>query len=190
MDPLTVASLRRHLQARVDEALVAAGVETSIPLAPPPKAEMGDLGFPCFALAKVLRKAPPLIAKDIAGGLSTDHVIAEDVVILRPSAVSATVVVAGGARAWCSRTRPARAGYVGSKLTRSTGSMYLRERGPQLHPRRGWNEWYSRTRNGFVWFARISRSSIVAAMNASPAWRRCDLGMTFIASGLSACASM
>ena len=28
----------------------------------PKKADMGDLAFPCFRLAKVLRKAPPVIA--------------------------------------------------------------------------------------------------------------------------------
>ena len=32
----------------------------------PPDPEMGDYAFPCFKLAKTLRKAPPLIAKDIA----------------------------------------------------------------------------------------------------------------------------
>lgn len=31
----------------------------------PPKAEMGDFAFPCFKLAKVFRKAPPMIAADI-----------------------------------------------------------------------------------------------------------------------------
>ena len=32
----------------------------------------GDYAFPCFRLAKVLRKAPPLIAKDIAEGIKDD----------------------------------------------------------------------------------------------------------------------
>lgn len=32
----------------------------------PPKADMGDFAFPCFQLAKTLRKAPPMIAADIA----------------------------------------------------------------------------------------------------------------------------
>ncbi len=32
----------------------------------PPKADMGDFAFPCFQLAKVLRKAPNMIAEDIA----------------------------------------------------------------------------------------------------------------------------
>lgn len=38
-------------------------------LAPPPRADMGDLAFPCFRLAKTLRKAPPAIAADIAAAL-------------------------------------------------------------------------------------------------------------------------
>ncbi|SMC34416.1 arginyl-tRNA synthetase [Oscillospiraceae bacterium] len=33
----------------------------------PPQVEMGDFAFPCFTLAKTLRKAPPMIAADIAG---------------------------------------------------------------------------------------------------------------------------
>ena len=32
----------------------------------PQDSKMGDYAFPCFKLAKVMRKAPPLIAKDIA----------------------------------------------------------------------------------------------------------------------------
>ena len=36
----------------------------------PQDSKMGDYAFPCFKLAKVLRKAPPLIAKDIAEGIS------------------------------------------------------------------------------------------------------------------------
>ena len=32
----------------------------------PPESSKGDYAFPCFRLAKVLRKAPPLIAADIA----------------------------------------------------------------------------------------------------------------------------
>lgn len=32
----------------------------------PPKADMGDYAFPCFQLAKTFRKAPNLIAADLA----------------------------------------------------------------------------------------------------------------------------
>ncbi|MDD7718522.1 MAG: arginine--tRNA ligase [Eubacteriaceae bacterium] len=36
----------------------------------PQDSKMGDYAFPCFKLAKVLRKAPPLIAKGIAAGIA------------------------------------------------------------------------------------------------------------------------
>lgn len=36
-----------------------------IHLQAPPQPEMGDLGFPCFALARSLRKAPPVIAQQV-----------------------------------------------------------------------------------------------------------------------------
>ena len=46
--------------ANLDKAMVSDILET------PPKADMGDFAFPCFQLAKTLRKAPPMIAADIA----------------------------------------------------------------------------------------------------------------------------
>lgn len=74
----TISSLRKHLQDRVDDALARAGApEARVELAPPPDPTMGDVGFPCFALAKVLRKAPPKIAVDVAALLEPDDVIAE-----------------------------------------------------------------------------------------------------------------
>lgn len=45
-------------------------------LAPPPKAEMGDLTFPCFRLKKALGKAPPLIAKELCEAVDTGGLIA------------------------------------------------------------------------------------------------------------------
>ncbi len=43
----------------------------------PPQENMGDFAFPCFILAKTLRKAPPMIAADIASDprLSEDKVL-------------------------------------------------------------------------------------------------------------------
>ena len=38
----------------------------------PPKAEMGDFAFPCFQLAKVLRKAPNMIAVDLKESINKD----------------------------------------------------------------------------------------------------------------------
>ena len=39
----------------------------------PPNDEMGDYAFPCFKLAKVLRKAPNMIAEDLKSKLETDE---------------------------------------------------------------------------------------------------------------------
>ena len=41
----------------------------------PPDEKMGDLAFPCFPLARVMRKAPPLIAKDLAEKFADDEVL-------------------------------------------------------------------------------------------------------------------
>ena len=51
--------LNQYIQ-EVDEA------EISEILEQPPKPELGDFAFPCFRLAKVLRKAPQMIASEIA----------------------------------------------------------------------------------------------------------------------------
>ncbi len=43
----------------------------------PPDERMGDLAFPCFPLAKVLRKAPPLIASELSERFPKGGVIAK-----------------------------------------------------------------------------------------------------------------
>ncbi len=58
----------------VAKAIYDAGVGLELPeimdvVEVPADDKMGDYAFPCFKLAKVLRKAPPMIAKDIAGKL-------------------------------------------------------------------------------------------------------------------------
>ena len=62
--------------------LIAAAVAAALPapaqlpaeeiagmLETPPNPELGDFAFPCFKLAKALRKAPPLIAADLAAAV-------------------------------------------------------------------------------------------------------------------------
>ncbi|WIF94280.1 arginine--tRNA ligase [Caminicella sporogenes] len=39
----------------------------------PPKSEMGDFAFPCFKLAKIFKKAPNLIAKDIVESIGENE---------------------------------------------------------------------------------------------------------------------
>lgn len=53
----------------LERETVANAVET------PPDEKLGDLAFPCFPLAKVMRKAPPIIAQELAGELSSDELI-------------------------------------------------------------------------------------------------------------------
>lgn len=53
----------------LDKASVAVVLEI------PPEQKLGDLAFPCFILAKTLRKAPPLIAKELAEQFSQDEML-------------------------------------------------------------------------------------------------------------------
>ncbi len=53
-------------------ALENAGVSGAIELTKPPKAEMGDFAFACFALAKELGKNPAEAAIELAGNLAKD----------------------------------------------------------------------------------------------------------------------
>lgn len=45
-------------------------------LTAPPNAALGDVAFPCFQLAKELRTAPALIAKNLAAKIASDPIIA------------------------------------------------------------------------------------------------------------------
>ena len=68
-------------------------------LATPPKAEMGDVAFPCFTLSKTLGKNPAEIAKEIASKITVGGLVERVAVfgpyvnfILSPSAVIGEVV--------------------------------------------------------------------------------------------------
>jgi len=58
-------AFKRQCSESIGQALKELKAETPIVLERPPEG-MGDLAFPCFPLAKVLRKSPDAIAKDIA----------------------------------------------------------------------------------------------------------------------------
>lgn len=49
--------------------LAKAGVTGEVELSAPPKPEMGDAAFPCFARAKELKKNPAAVARDLAASL-------------------------------------------------------------------------------------------------------------------------
>ena len=74
---MTIEQLRQHVVDHLTTTLKALGV-TEVPgLSPPRDPEMGELCFPCFPMAKVLRKAPALIAEQVAGEIAPDEVIAQ-----------------------------------------------------------------------------------------------------------------
>ncbi|MFH0867926.1 MAG: arginine--tRNA ligase, partial [Candidatus Woesearchaeota archaeon] len=56
-------------------------VKEDIELEVPPKPEMGDYAFPCFSLAKVYKKNPAEIAKDLAAKLKKNKFLDEVKVI-------------------------------------------------------------------------------------------------------------
>ncbi|MFH1047324.1 MAG: arginine--tRNA ligase [Patescibacteria group bacterium] len=43
----------------------------------PPQSDLGDLAYPCFSLAKVLQKAPPIIAAELAEKFSATNLVAQ-----------------------------------------------------------------------------------------------------------------
>ncbi|MBP6085720.1 hypothetical protein KA478_00645 [Patescibacteria group bacterium] len=58
------ALLAPHVQ--LDIAVVEGMIEL------PPNPELGDLAFPCFTLAKTLKKAPQVLASEIASLIAGD----------------------------------------------------------------------------------------------------------------------
>lgn len=53
----------------LEREVISGAVET------PPEEKLGDLAFPCFPLAKVMRKAPPIIAQEVAQKFDGDTVL-------------------------------------------------------------------------------------------------------------------
>ena len=66
-----IAKLISEQVADLTEEEIKGMIET------PQDQKMGDYAFPCFRLAKVLRKAPPLIAKDIADTIRDNDIFSD-----------------------------------------------------------------------------------------------------------------
>ena len=67
---------KRHIASRIKaEGLSENDIYAMIEL--PPNTEMGDFALPCFRLAKTMRKAPALIAQQIAADYQTDEIVGE-----------------------------------------------------------------------------------------------------------------
>lgn len=73
-----LAAFKAEAYDVLQAALKAVAPDADMPsLETPPDPSMGDLGMPCFGLAKVLRKAPPAIAEDVAAAAQAGGWIAE-----------------------------------------------------------------------------------------------------------------
>jgi arginyl-tRNA synthetase len=90
-------------QSIIEKLLVKAGVTGEITFSTPPKPEMGDFAFPCFAMAKAAGKNPVEVAKELAGAvvlnpkLGIERVVAFGPYVnffVRPEAMIADVVSA------------------------------------------------------------------------------------------------
>lgn len=66
---------KKHITDRLSELTGLDPQAVSDALETPPEEKMGDLAFPCFPLAKTLRKAPPLIAQDLAQQFGGDALL-------------------------------------------------------------------------------------------------------------------
>jgi arginyl-tRNA synthetase len=75
-----LVQVARAVVAALPEAARGPGglsiADVAAALAPPPKAELGDLAFGCFPLAKILRGPPPKFAADLADALTEHPLIA------------------------------------------------------------------------------------------------------------------
>jgi arginyl-tRNA synthetase len=60
-------TFKQAIARRLAEISPLAEADALAKIASPPNPDMGDLAFPCFPLAKELRKAPPAIAAELAG---------------------------------------------------------------------------------------------------------------------------
>lgn len=74
--------IRKSLAQELQPHIKAMGGELSLQeifdqLVEPPNSEMGDLAFGAFPLAKVLKKGPPVIAKELAQKMSPNSLIAK-----------------------------------------------------------------------------------------------------------------
>lgn len=68
-----------HIVEKIESALAEMGVtgfDVRKTLEVPPNRELGDYAFPCFQLAKILRKAPDQIARDLGGRIGPSELIA------------------------------------------------------------------------------------------------------------------
>ena len=71
----TMINLKEEIAKLISEQVADLGLdEVKNMIETPQDSKMGDYAFPCFKLAKILRKAPPLIAKGIAEAIAENDI--------------------------------------------------------------------------------------------------------------------
>lgn len=69
--------LKKYVINKIVELTGLEKAETEAAIEVPPEEKMGDLAFPCFILAKKMRKAPPVIAKELSEQFPAEGIIAK-----------------------------------------------------------------------------------------------------------------
>ena len=68
------AEVAQILSSKVEELTIDEIIEM---IEMPPDRQMGDYAFPCFKLAKLFRKAPNMIAKDIVDAIGENSLFSK-----------------------------------------------------------------------------------------------------------------
>ncbi len=66
---------KNHIAERISKLVEAGKQDIESYIEMPPSEEMGDLAFPCFSLARTLKKSPAVIARDLQSRLTGDDLI-------------------------------------------------------------------------------------------------------------------
>ncbi len=77
-------ALAQDVHAALPEAAGLSADDVNGLLERPPTPDMGDFAFPCFRLARTLRKGPPVIAKELAEQLKSTGELIEEATALGP----------------------------------------------------------------------------------------------------------
>ena len=78
---ITVHDLWERIRRRVADALGQLGIDEAVEPVQPPSPEFGHLGFPVFKFARVLRRAPDVIARQVAERIETDDLVSKVVTL-------------------------------------------------------------------------------------------------------------
>ena len=68
---------KEYISQKLSEATGLSCDELTRVMEIPPEPKLGDLAFPCFILARTLKKAPPMIAQELVAVFENDNALQE-----------------------------------------------------------------------------------------------------------------